>query len=59
MSDRLGRAPALDKPSPGDGHVRRRWAGKATMPELTAQALRLKKSGRTESQNQREVTMQG
>ena len=46
LSDRLGRAPALDEPSPRDGHVRRRWAGKAKMPDQPAQALQLGKSGK-------------
>jgi hypothetical protein len=56
LSDRLGRAPVLDEPRPRDGHVRRKWAGEGTAPGLTAQALRMGKSGRTESQGQREVT---
>jgi hypothetical protein len=32
------------------------WAGKATALEHTAQALRMGKSGRTESQGEREMT---
>ena len=57
LSDRLGRAPVLDEPRPRDGYVRRRWAGKGTEPELTAQALRMGKSGRLESQDEREMTV--
>ena len=56
MSDRLGRTRLTDEPRPRDGHVRRRWAGKAKAPDQPAQALKMEKSGRTKNQDKREMT---